>query len=385
VPASFLQSHENITCVLDPGAARELTRLRAPWLLGPLADQDLHWDETRVARAVLWLAQESGRAILKLTDEDYNRAGLQELLATVGSAYDLNLKGFYRLQNAITGWPGGRGEGSRPKPLRASSAAVFPKRILVFSPHPDDDVISMGGTLARLADQGHEVHVAYQVSGANAVPEETVERFRAFAKTFGGAPTGGADELRRERGLIRRLEAQAAAGICGIPAERLHFLDLPSYEKNSRVGEGAVTEDDLAPIAALLREFKPHQVYAAGDLNDPHGTHRFCLEALRRALEALAGEEWARSGEAWLYRGAWGEWSLPEIDMAVPLSPGEVLRKRRAIFQHETQKDRAMFLGDDRREFWQRAEARNRETAEAFNRLGLAEYEAIETFARWEL
>ncbi len=244
VPASFLQSHENITCVLDPGAAGELTRIRAPWLLGPMADQGLAWDEARVARAILWLAQESGKAILKLTDEDYNRAGLQELLATVGSAYDLNLRGFYRLQNAITGWPGGRRDGSRPKPLRASSAAVFPKRIVVFSPHPDDDVISMGGTLARLADQGHEVHVAYQVSGASAVPEETVERFRAFARACGGSLPAGGTEARRERGLIRRLEAQAAARICGVPAERLHFLDLPSYEESGRLAE--VTGADLA-------------------------------------------------------------------------------------------------------------------------------------------
>ena len=384
VPASFLQSHENITCVLDAGAARELTRIRAPWLLGPLADQGLAWDESRVARAVLWLAQEVGKAILKLTDEDYNRAGLQELLATVGSAYDLNLKGFYRLQNAITGWPGGRGDGTRPKPLRGASATVFPKRIVVFSPHPDDDVISMGGTLARLADQRHEVHVAYQVSGANAVPEETVERFRAFAQTLGKVPPADAAELRKERGLIRRLEAQASARICGIPTERLHFLDLPSYEKNDRVAEGAVTEHDLAPITALLRQIQPHQIYAAGDLNDPHGTHRFCLEALRRALEELASEAWVQACEAWLYRGAWGEWSPHEIDMAVPLSPGEVLRKRRGICQHETQKDQAMFLDENRHEFWQRAEARNKEIAEAFNLLGLAEYEAMETFARWE-
>ena len=388
IPASFLQGHERTTCLLDPGAARDLTRVRTPWLLGPLADQGLAWDELRITGAVLWLAEKTGKAILKLTDEDYNVEGLQELLATVGGAYDLNLKGFYRLQNAITGWPGGRNDGSRPKPLRGGAAHVFPKRILVFSPHPDDDVISMGGTLARLADQGHEIHVAYQVSGSGAVSEEMWERYWDFAESIHGellAPPGEA-EIRRQRGLIRRLEAAAAARICGIPAERLHFLDLPFYEKRG-ASDRTVGPDDLAIVAALLERIAPHQIYAAGDLNDPHGTHRLCLEAVQTTFLGLSPNPqaaWTADCEVWLYRGAWGEWALPEIEMAVPLSPGEVLRKRRAIFQHETQKDQALFLGDDRREFWQRAEARNKASAEAFNRLGLAEYEAIETFSRWK-
>jgi glucosamine-6-phosphate deaminase len=384
VPATFLQTHENVTCVLDPGAASELTRLQTPWLLGPLADQRLSWDEKLIARAVLWLAQKTGKAILKLTDEDYNMAGLQELLATVGSAYDLNLKGFYRLQNAITGWPGGRKDGSRPKPLLATSAAVFPKRILVFSPYPGNDVISMGGTLARMADQGHEIHIAYQVSGSHGVSDEIWKRYRAFADGIDSGADVEATEAEsgRERGLIRRLEARAAARVSAIPEERLHFLDLPFYEKRNPA-ERALGEADLQIVSRLLEQIQPHQIYAAGDLNDPHGSHRLCLEVIQRAWRALAGSAWGAVCEGWLYRGTWGEWPLHDIAMAVPLSPGEVLRKRRAIFQHETQKEKALSVGTDQREFWQRVEARNRASAEAFNRLGLAEYEAIETFSRW--
>jgi len=382
VPATFLQTHENTTYILDPGAASDLTRIQTPWLLGPLADQNLVWDEKLIARAVLWLAHKTGKALLKLTDEDYNIAGLQELLATGGSAYDLNLKGFYRLQNAITGWPGGRPDG-KPKPLRAKAAEVFPKRIVVFAPHPDDDAISMGGTVARLADQGHEVHIAYQVSGSNSVSDEILERYRAFAA--GGPASQGKpsdEELRLQRGLIRRLEAQAAAKVAGIPAERLHFLELPFYQKRGPV-ERVITADDLKIVADLLQKIEPHQIYATGDLNDPHGTHRLSLEAVAKAWQSLAKSEWAAACEGWQYRGAWGEWPLHEVELAVPLSPAEVVRKRRAIFQHETQKDQALFLGDDQREFWQRVEARNKGTADAFNQLGLAEYAAVETFARW--
>jgi glucosamine-6-phosphate deaminase len=383
VPASFLQNHDNVTCVLDPGAARDLTRLQTPWLLGPLPDQGLVWDEGLIVRAVLWLAAKTAKAILKLTDEDYNSAGLQELLATVGSAYDLNLIGFYKLQNAITGWPGGKKDGNKPRPLKAISASVFPKRVLIFSPHPDDDVISMGGTLARLAEHGHEVHIAYQVSGANAVPEEMRERYGAFVTEFKVERQDDTvlNKKRPQRAFIRQLEARAAARISGIPDEHLHFLNLPFYEE-SKTSERVVTENDVSIVKKLLEQIQPHQIYAAGDLNDPHGTHRLCLEVIHRSWTSLR-DSLQLQPEIWLYRGAWGEWSLHETDMAVPLSPGEVLRKRRAIFQHESQKDQAIVLGEDRREFWQRVEARNRATANAFNLLGLAEYEAIETFSRW--
>jgi len=406
VPASFLQEHDHCTFVLDASAAGALTRFRTPWLIGPLGDQGLAWDERMTRRAILWLSRQKGKAILKLTDEDYNESGLQDLLAVHGSAYAANLAGFYQLQHTITGWPGGRDPArTRPgdapvRPLRAPSAGVFPKRVLVLSPHPDDDVISMGGTLCRLVEHGHEVHVAYQVSGANAVSDESLWRALLFARDLGlagaaapaaeafcaaferGAPLPAGAEPVRWKGLIRRHEATAAARVCGVPAERLHFLDLPFYQ----AGTGRrrqLAAADVARVGALLDELRPHLIYAAGDLDDPHGTHRLCLRALRDALAARAGADWVRAAELWLYRGAWAGWDAAEIDLAVPLSPQEVLRRRRAIFRHETQKDQAVFLGNDRREFWQRTEDRSRELAAAYNALGLAEYEAIEAFKRY--
>jgi glucosamine-6-phosphate deaminase len=406
VTASFLQEHESALFVLDQTAACALTRYRTPWLVGALEDQGLAWDDRMMRRAILWLAQQRRKAILKLTDDDYNEAGLQDLLRVCGSAYEANRVGFYQMQHTITGWPGGRDPrrtkpGDAPAwPLQAASAEVFPKRVLVFSPHPDDDVISMGATLCRLVDQGHEVHVAYQVSGAAAVADEALWRHLLFVRDAGvaAAPerrqiqgwceafetTGllpDLPEIRQWKALLRRHEAAAAARVCGVPLQRLHFLDLPFYEKAAprrrRIGA-----EDVAIMRALLAEFQPHLIYAAGDLDDPHGTHRLCLRALRDGLAECAHEAWFKAAELWLYRGAWAGWELDEIDLAVPLSPPEVLRRRRAIFRHETQKDQAIFLGDDRREFWQRTEDRSRRLAEAYNALGLAEYEAIEAFKR---
>jgi len=407
VTASFLQEHDNALFVLDRAAAESLTRFRTPWLAGPLEEQGLAWDEHMTRRAILWLSQLRKKAILKLTDEDYNDAGLQDLLRVYGSAYEANRTGFYQMQHTITGWPGGRDPrrtqpGDAPaRPLRAASASVFPKRVLVLSPHPDDDVISMGGTLCRLVEHGHEVHVAYQVSGAAAVSDETLWRALLFARDT-GLPAGPAGpglaelceaftatgalparpDVRRWKGLIRRHEATAAARVCGIPAERLHFLDLPFYEaptgRHRQLGTA-----DVDIMQRLLDGLKPHLIYAAGDLDDPHGTHRLCLHALREALARSAGGAWLQEAELWLYRGAWAEWQIDEIDLAVPLSPQEVMRRRRAIFRHETQKDQALFPGDDRREFWQRTEDRCRRLAESYNLLGLAEYEAIEAFKRY--
>lgn len=407
VTASFLQEHPDAVFVLDAAAAGALTRNRTPWLVGPLAEQGLAWDERMTRRAILWLSQLRQKPILKLTDDDYNDAGLQDLLRVHGSAYDANLVGFYQMQHTITGWPGGRDPAkARPgdapvRPLRSAAANIFPKRVLVLSPHPDDDVISMGGTLCRLVDQGHEVHIAYEVSGAGAVSDEALWRQLVFARDSGlaeesrrarldalcaelgrnGAGTTTAETL-AWKGLIRRHEATAAARVCGVGESRLHFLDLPFYNaapRSRRYGEA-----DVAALAALLDRLRPHLIYAAGDLDDPHGTHRLCLhilrDALKQALAAKAG--WAAEAELWLYRGAWAEWPLDEIDLAVPLSPQEVLRRRRAIFRHETQKDQALFLGEDRREFWQRTEDRSRRLAQAYNALGLAEYEAIEAFRR---
>ncbi|MFA5262907.1 MAG: glucosamine-6-phosphate deaminase [Opitutaceae bacterium] len=407
VTASFLQQHENALFILDHASSGALTRFRTPWLLGPLEDQNLAWDERMIRRAILWLSRQSKKAILKLTDDDYNEAGLQDLLRVCGSAYEANLTGFYQMQHTITGWPGGRDPrrtlpGDAPaRPLRASSAGVFPKRVLILSPHPDDDVISMGGTLCRLVEHGHEVHVAYQVSGSNSVSDETLWRALVFMRDAGLAgntvnaqisswcsayeATGElppAADFRRLKGLVRRHEATAAARVCGVRQERLHFLDLPFYDavtvRHYRLGD-----KDVDIMHGLLSELRPHLIYTAGDLDDPHGTHRVCLHALHEALARSAGEPWFAETELWLYRGAWNEWELDEIDMAVPLSPQEVLRRRRAIFRHETQKDQALFPSDDRREFWQRTEDRSRRLAESYNTLGLAEYEAIEAFKRY--
>lgn len=407
VTASFLQQHENALFVLDHAAAGALTRFRTPWLIGPLEDQGLAWDERMTRRAILWLSRQRKKVILKLTDDDYNEAGLQDLLRVHGSAYEANRVGFYQLQHTITGWPGGRDPrrtqpGDAPaRPLRAASAGVFPKRVLIFSPHPDDDVISMGGTLCRLVEHGHEVHIAYQVSGSNAVSDETLWRALVFVRDAGltdastvaqitawcaafeatGALPPAAD-FKRWKGFIRRHEAAAAARICGVSPARLHFLDLPFYDaitvRHRRLGD-----KDVDIMGQLLGEVRPHLIYAAGDLDDPHGTHRICLHALREALAARSREPWFTEAELWLYRGAWAEWEVDEIDLAVPLSPQEVLRRRRAIFRHETQKDQALFAGDDRREFWQRTEDRSRRLAESYNTLGLAEYEAIEAFKRY--
>lgn len=405
VTASFLQEHEQSRFVLDTSAAGALTRFRTPWLIGPLEDQGLRWDERMTRRAILWLSRKNRKPILKLTDEDYNEAGLQDLLRCHGSAYETNLAGFYQMQHTITGWPGGRDprrtkSGDAPaRPLKSASASVFPKRILVLSPHPDDSVISMGGTLCRLAEHGHDVRVVCQVSGANAVSDESVwralrfsiealnpadaPRAQAFCETFErGENPAPSSEVLRWKALIRRLEAIAAGRVCGIKPERVQFLDLPFYQ--AATGKRRqLSPVDVDQMTDVLCRLQPHLIFAAGDLDDPHGTHRLCLRALRDALARCRTDEWCRQTELWLYRGAWAEWDADEIDMAVPLSPEEVLHRRRAIFRHETQKDQALFLGNDRREFWQRTEDRSRRLAATYNDLGLAEYEAMEAFKRY--
>lgn len=414
VSASALQQHPDAKFVLDGAAASRLTRFEAPWVVGPLDSLGLEWADPLVRKAVIWLALKLGKPILKLTDGDYNEHGLQDLLSNRGRAYDINIGVFRAMQDTITGWPAG-GPG-KPRRLRvaggesAPRAADFPKRVVVFSPHPDDDVISMGGTFIRLCQQGHEVHVAYQTSGNIAVwdesadrhvdfveefcrafevgtvvspgeraPGEIAEKIRAFLKA---KPAGAVDipELQAVKGLIRRTEARAAARYSGVRPECIHFLDLPFYE-TGRVRKKPIGPDDIAITVKLLEEVRPHQIYAAGDLSDPHGTHRVCLAAVFGGMRELADRDWAKDCELWLYRGAWQEWEPHEIDMAVPLSPDEVQRKRLAIFKHESQKDKAVFPGpSDPREFWQRAEDRNRETARLYDLLGLPEYEAIEGF-----
>ncbi len=410
LPASYLQHHRNAQIVLDEAAAQGLTRFRCPWVLGHVewgSPADDARPDPKIRKAVIWLAQHLKKPVLKLTEGDYSEEGLQDLLAEYGSAYDINLAVFRHLQATITGWPAGKPPhakqpGDRPQPFDD----IFPKRVLVFSPHPDDDVISMGGTLIRLVDQGHDVHVAYQTSGNIAVFDDDAIQFAEFVaeycESFGaGSPRIAeleahvdeflkhkkpgqvdSDVVQRIKALVRRGEARAAARSCGVSAEKLHFLDMPFYE-TGRVRKKPLSEWDIQMIADLLRRVRPHEIYAAGDLSDPHGTHRTCLSAVLQACERCRNDDWYSVCEVWFYRGAWQEWEPHEIEMAVPLSPLEVERKRTAIFKHESQKDRALFPGPDMREFWQRAEQRNAATARLYDALGLAEYEAIEGFVRW--
>jgi len=387
VPATFLQNHEETTFYADEAAAAELTRIDTPWLLGPC-----QWDELLEHHAVMWLASKVNKPVLKLTDEDYVDNGLADLRAR-GGAYQINLALFRHLMETITGWPAGK---------------AGPRRVLVLSPHPDDDVICMGGTLMRLVEQGHDVHAAYMVSGFLSVFDHDVSRYadfvREFNKIFGPTPTQSAaierqvDEfLRRKRpgdvdtpevqaikALIRRTEAVDAARFCGLDEDHIHFLDMPFYN-TGKAQKLSIGPDDIAAVANVLRQVRPELIFGAGDLSDPHGTHRLCLEAGLAALDEYVAEG-NPAPELWLYRGAWQEWPPEQIDMAVPLSPAELGRKRFAIFRHQSQKDRAMFPGPfDSREFWQRAEDRNIATAKLYDALGLPEYHALEAFARWPL
>jgi glucosamine-6-phosphate deaminase len=400
VPATYLQKHQNASVILDNASADQLTRQKTPWLLAACK-----WDDKLIRKGVVWLCQKVKKPVLKLTDEDYNEHGMGDLLTKYGPAYDINLKVFNELQHTITGWPGGKPNAEDTN--RPERAEPFPKRAIIFSPHPDDDVISMGGTLIRLVEHGHEVHVAYQTSGNIAVFDDDVIRFVDFVsdyndifemepeeadamlseiKQFLQEKEPGqvdSDEIKRIKGLIRRGEAKAAARYCGIPEERLHFLDMPFYE-TGRVKKKPLSQKDVDIIVDLLREVKPQQVYAAGDLSDPHGTHRVCLKAIFTALGECKDDDWFDDCYVWLYRGAWQEWDINEIEMAVPLSPQELEKKRRAIFKHQSQKDRPLFPGPDEREFWQRSESRNRGTAQLYDKLGFAEYEAIEGFVRYK-
>ncbi|HQU57967.1 MAG TPA: PIG-L family deacetylase, partial [Saprospiraceae bacterium] len=397
VPSTFLQKHSNVKGHVDIGAATELTRFKAPWQVGMC-----NWDEDLICQAVVWLSQKLDKPILKLTDEDYAENSLSDLIIEHASAYDINIRIFNRLQHTITGWPGGKPNADdSTRPERAKPAK---KRVIIFSPHPDDDVISMGGTFLRLVDQGHDVHVAYQTSGNIAVHDhdaarfieflqefsegaepETKARYKAMMKSLNNKDAAPAEiaEILKVKGLIRRGEARAAARFCGLADSHIHFMDLPFYETGSP-RKNPLGEEDIRITAELLEKIKPHQVYGAGDLADPHGTHRVCIDAIFGAFEMLKGQAWVKDCWLWLYRGAWHEWPVHEIEMVVPLSPAELRKKRQAIFMHQSQKDRPPFPGSDEREFWQRAEDRNKASAIAYRSLGLAEYEAMEAFRRWK-
>ena len=397
VPATFLQQHPNCGVIVDLAAASKLTRVATPWLVS-----ECDWNDALIKRATIWLSEKLNTAILKLTNEHYNEYGMGNLIAEVGSAEHINLRVFNALQRTITGWPGGKpnaDDSSRPE-----RRDPYPKTSLIFSPHPDDDVISMGGTLLRLVDQGHQVHVAYQTSGNIAVFDDEVIRFLDFAREvrhdnealleqirkvrefLANKKPGEVDspEIQQFKGLIRKGEALAACRYCGVPEANAHFQNLPFYETGT-VKKKPASEADIALTYDLLQKVKPHQIFAAGDLSDPHGTHRVCLNIIFKALERLKAEkaEWIQDCYVWLYRGAWQEWDIADMEMAVPIGPKDMERKKSAIFKHQSQKDSAMFPGNDEREFWQRAEQRNQETARKYNALGMAEYEAMEGFVRY--
>ncbi len=391
IPASLLQAHPNIEVVIDEFAGDKLTRVESPWVVG-----SCEWSKKLVRKAVIWLCNKVEKPILKLTYQDYIKNSLSEMLDSLGKTYaTVNIEVFNDLQHTISGWPGGKpnaDDTTRPVP-----SSPFPKRVLIFSPHPDDDVISMGGTFIRLVEQGHDVHVAYETSGNVAVYDDVVIQHMDTAREIGladryeevrqiiankveGEPEPRA--LLNLKGAIRRAEAKAACRSFGLNDEtNAHFLNLPFYETGG-IKKGELGEADIEIVVKLLREIKPHQIYAAGDLTDPHGTHRVCIEAVLGAWEIVQNDDWAKECHIWLYRGAWQEWDLGMVDMAVPLSPDELIKKRHAIFRHLSQKDIVPFPGEDHREFWQRAEDRTQNTARQYDKLGMAEYQAIEVFVR---
>ncbi len=403
LPASYLQLHANTSVCVDLAAAAHLTRIQRPWLV-----TSCEWNDKLVRSAIVWLCTTLNKPILKLTNKDYNENGLSELLALYGSAYNANIKVFNDLQHTITGWPGGKPNADDT--YRPERAKPFPKRVVVFSPHPDDDVISMGGTLRRLVQQGHEVHVAYETSGNIAVGDEEVVRFMHFINGFNQLFENSEDKVISDKyaeikqffstkkegdmdtrdiltikGLIRRGEARTACTFNRIPLSRCHFLDLPFYE-TGKIEKNPISEADVEIVLNLLREVKPHQIYVAGDLADPHGTHRVCTDAVFAAIdeEKNADAEWLNDCRIWMYRGAWAEWEIENIEMAVPLSPEELRAKRNSILKHQSQMESAPFLGNDERLFWQRSEDRNRGTASLYDQLGLACYEAMEAFVEYK-
>lgn len=400
IPASYLQYHNNVLFILDDTSASELTRKKAPWLI-----DDVQWDKRMIKKAVIHLSLILNKPILKLTNEDYYNNGLSDLLVLFGQAYDVNIEVFNLLQSNITGWPGGKPD-SGPQ-VRPERSAPEKKRVLIFSPHPDDDIISMGGTFQRLVDQGHDVHVAYQTSGNIAVADDEAFKFVEFIRDHNSAFSISSSEaskiyneikeyllnkkigetdiesFRRIKGIIRMGEAKNTCRFIGIPEDHVHFLNLPFYE-TGKIEKNKISMQDYQIICDVIEVVRPHQIFAAGDLADPHGTHKVCLDGVLESLKLLKNKDFINDCWLWLYKGAWAEWDIDQIDMAVPLSPDEVVRKRYGIFKHQSQKDGVVFQGTDKREFWQRAEDRNSNTANIFNKLGFAEYAAMEAFVKCE-
>jgi glucosamine-6-phosphate deaminase len=402
IPASLLQEHEDCIFHLDQGSASKLTRFEAPWLTG-----QIKWTEKLIRKAVCSLAIQLKKPLLMLSKEDYLNEGLADLLEKHGPVGNINLRVFNGLRDTITGWPGGKPTEEVPRhPERRNPAQ---KRVIIFSPHPDDDIISMGGTFLRLAQQGHDIHVGYQTSGNIAVSDEFVMRQIDFAVEFDGnfsidksraskiwddaasfiktkkQHDKDTPEIRNIKGMIRRTEARATCRYVGVKDENIHFMNLPFYE-TGLIAKNPPTDEDVNIHMELIQKIKPHQIFAAGDFADPHGTHKVCFEVMFEALKRLksANDPSVADCRLWLYRGAWAEWDIWDIDMAIPMSPDQVLEKRNGIFIHQSQKDGVVFQGNDSREFWQRAEDRNAETAKLFDQLGLPQYAALEAFMRYE-
>ena len=400
VPASLLQQHQDTTFVVDEAAAAELTRFKSPWLTG-----EIQWHSKMIKKAVVNMALKLNKPVLSLTNNDYNEFGLGDLIVEEGDAYEINLQVYYLLRDPITGWPGGKPDAHLP--THPERSEPYPKRVIIFSPHPDDDIISMGGTFQRLHDQGHEVHIAYQTSGNIAVTDEFVTRFLDFAVGFeeiAGINNGSSEkifedvrqylsnkksnqvdtaQIRAIKGLIRRCEAKATCRYVGIPEHNVHFQNLPFYETGT-IEKKPMGEEDIKITMELLKQIRPHQIFCAGDLADPHGTHKVCLDVVMESMKRIKAEKesWVNDCWMWLYKGAWQEWNIEEIEMAVPMSPDQVLKKRYGIFIHQSQKDMVPFQGSDSREFWQRAEERNANTADLYARLGLTHYAAMEAFVK---
>ena len=382
-PASFLQKHPKAVFVIDDAAAGELTAFKTPWLVGPV-----EWTPQLEKKATIWLARETGKPLLKLDKRDFVEHHLHDFVRNGRTADQIRQRVFEELLASICAHPAGKERQS----------------VIVFSPHPDDDVISMGGALINMAQQGHDVHIAYMTSGNVAVFDHDAIRHLDFVKEYlqiFGLPAKEALDLDRRirdafrtkgsgepdcnevleiKGLIRKTEATAGAVCAGCVEENLHFLNLPFY-KTGKVEKAPVTDADADIIADLLTRLKPGQIYLAGDLSDPHGTHRMCASAIFMALRKIKGEPWFP--EVWMYRGAWQDYEPHEIEKAVPLTPEVMSLKKEAIFKHESQKDTAVFPGNDSREFWVRAEDRTKNTAAIYNALGLPEYSAIEGFVQW--
>ena len=399
LPASFIQEHPNARFIINKSASAELTRVRHPWLVG-----NVSWEPSLSRRAVVWLSQSIRKPVLKLLDGEYSENGMAELLTEQGPAYNLNIRIFNELQHTITGWPGGKpnaDDSSRPE-----RAKPFPKRVVVFSPEPQDDVLYMGGTLHRLTQQGHNIEVVYQTSGNLAVPDDEAVKFAEFlidSKMNNKDETGSqvnfarqvikdlkkkgnnstdTPEVRRIKAMIRRGEARAACRICGLRSKNIHFLDLPFYEQG-RYRQFNLSGKDEGKVIKLLNKIKPHQIYATGWQSDPNSVPFLCFESMRNALQRITDSSWLKGCFVWLYHGQEKEWLMDEIEMAVPLSPNELAIKINAIYQHVSQRRQTLSTENKLRESWQNAESRNQAIAKNYDLLGLAEYEAIEAFKRW--